>query len=296
MLIALIACLIDPLVADRADIDRGAVRVGPALVQEFTLTNASDRPVELTGARSTCGCLAPKLSRSALAPGESATLTVDVNTLSQPAGPVAWTTRVAWKSGDRTGELPLTLRANLFAEVRVEPASLAFFVRRARSADVTVTDTRARPLRITAAGASVPGVEVAVVPGADPRTQTLRVTAVGELPPGTVQGAVWFTTDDPAYPQVRVPLSVQAPARTRVQAAPSTLFLHGVASGRALLRDSQGEPVRIARVDVDGPFAATVEGACVVVRRLSQEPAGARLAIQIAAPQAETVVVTVDAR
>jgi hypothetical protein len=159
-----------------------------------------------------------------------------------------------------------------------------------------VTDTRARPLRITAAGASVPGVEVAVVPGADPRTQTLRVTAVGELPPGTVQGAVWFTTDDPAYPQVRVPLSVQAPARTRVQAAPSTLFLHGVASGRALLRDSQGEPVRIARVDVDGPFAATVEGACVVVRRLSQEPAGARLAIQIAAPQAETVVVTVDAR
>lgn len=287
------------VVADRGDIDRGRVRIGPALVQEFQLRNDTSEAVEITAAQSTCGCLAPKLDRRALAPGESATLSVDVNTLSQPAGPIAWTTTVRWRSATRTGDLTLTLRAELYSEVKVEPASLAFHVRRARSVDVRVADSRAKPLTITAAGSNVPGLAVDVLPGESPGCHILRVTAGGG-DAGTVQGAVWFTTNDPDYPHVRVPVSVHVPAKTRVAASPSTVFLTGTAPTRVMLRDRESQSVRIDRVETDGPIVATISGATVSVKadapRWDGRPASAKLLVHVAAPVAETVVINVDIR
>ncbi|MBX7103620.1 MAG: DUF1573 domain-containing protein [Gemmataceae bacterium] len=289
-----------PIAVDRADADRGPVRIGPPLVHEFRLTNHGATPVELLGAKSTCGCLAPKLDRTRLSPGESATLAVEVNTLSQPAGPVAWTTTVRWRSAEGEGDTPVILRATLISEVTVEPAALAFHVRRARSTDVIITDKRDKPFRVTASGANVAGLTTELRAGPDARSHIIRVTASADAPAGTTQSVVWLTTDDPAYPQIRVPVTLHVPAKTRVVASPSTVFLNGTSPVRILLRDPEGQPVRIERVDVDGPVAATVASAIVTVqadaKKWDGQPAGAKISIRIAGPVAETVFVNIDLR
>src|SRR5262245_25726976 len=115
----------DPLSADQTLVNRGDVRVGPPLVQQFRLTNRGTETVTITNVTSTCGCLVPKIVTRELPPGSLTNLTVEINTLSQPAGPVNWVTRISYRCAERTYELALELRSKLIAEVRVEPASVA---------------------------------------------------------------------------------------------------------------------------------------------------------------------------
>lgn len=297
----LIACafVADPLVVDQTSVDRGQVRIGPPLTQSFRLTNRGEQTLTITGVTSTCGCLAPKLERTNLAPNECATLTVEVNSLSQPAGLVAWVTRVSWRTNEQSGELLLTLKANLISEVRVEPAAVAFQVRRTRSIDVTITDARAKPLRITAVGSTIPQVKAELLPSQDIATQRIRLTASADGPPGVQTAAAWFTTDDPLYPQIRVPVTLTVPTKTRVSASPSVLFLDG-SSGRILLRDSEGQPVQIERIEVEGPLAASANGAMVTVAtdktKWAGTPSSGKVIVHLRAPVVEIIAISVDIR
>src|SRR4051812_38295167 len=71
----------------QASVDAGEVRRGPVLPQRFTLVNAGPRPIEITDVKASCGCLQPRLSSRQLLSGGECTLDLEVNTLSQPAGP-----------------------------------------------------------------------------------------------------------------------------------------------------------------------------------------------------------------
>jgi hypothetical protein len=256
-MLALLLCLAPPLVAEREVVDRGVVRVGPPLIESFRLTNASDRPLAVVNVSSTCGCLAPRLAAHELAPGESTLLTIEINTLSQPAGPVNWTARVGYRCGSDSGELVLTLRAQLVAEVRVEPAAVAFHVKNTRSVTLTVTDTRDRPFRVTAVGTSSPRLTAELAPrGEDPRVRYIRLTATSDGPPGTQVAAAWLTTDDPLYPQIRVPVTVVTPARQRVTASPSSVVMSAGGSVLVQLRDRDGQPVVVERVEAPASLAA----------------------------------------
>ena len=299
-MIALMLALIvsaDPLIAEPNAIDRGQVRIGPPLTQTFRLTNVGQQPLTIAGVTATCGCLTPKLDRTTLAPNESATLNVEVNTLSQPAGQVAWITRVGWRTDSGSGELSLTLKANLIAEVRVEPAAMAFQVRRTRSVELTITDTRARPFRITATGSTLPQVTTELLPTNDKSIQRIRVTASADGPAGVQSAVAWFTTDDPLYPQIRVPVTLNIPVKTRVSASPSVLFLDG-ASGRILLHDREGQPVQIERIEVEGPLTATTNGAVITVtadkKTWDGTPTSGKVTVHLQKPVAETIAITVD--
>ncbi len=298
-LLTLLICAQDPLIADQTSVDRGQVRVGPPLTQTFRLTNHGQQPLIITGVNSTCGCLAPKLDRTSLAPNDSATLTVEINTLSQPAGPVAWTTRVGWRTGSASGELPLTVKAILIAEIRVEPAAVAFHVRRTRSVDLTITDSRAKPFRILATGSTLPQVTTELLPNKDKSVQRIRLTASADGPSGVQSAMAWFTTDDPLYPQIHVPVTLTVPVKTRVSASPSVLFLEG-SSGRVLLRDSEGQPVQIDRVEVEGPLTAAVNGTVVTVsadkKKWAGTPTTGKLIVHLLKPVVESVSVLVDIR
>jgi len=255
-MLALLLCIAPPLVAERDVIDRGDVRVGPPLVETFRLTNTSAGPIVVTNVSSTCGCLAPKLAQHLVAPGATTTLSIEINTLSQPAGPVNWTTRITYRAGDLSGELTCTLKANLTAEVRVEPAAVAFHVKQARSVTLTVTDTRPKPFRITAVGTSSPYLTAELQPARDdPHVRHIRLTAAAAGPPGAFTAAAWLTTDDPLYPQIRVPVNVVTPAKQRVAAAPSSV---GLSSGSVLvqLRDREGQPVVVDRVEAPASLNA----------------------------------------
>ena len=71
-----------PLQVERAVRDLGVVAPGGSLrfTERFAITNVSDGPVRLDQrVRTTCGCSSAELSTTRLAPGESATLTANLD-------------------------------------------------------------------------------------------------------------------------------------------------------------------------------------------------------------------------
>ncbi len=103
---------------------RGDVKAGPPLVHTFPLTNASDGPVAITAGEAGCGCVRRAFSATLLKPGETATLTVEVNTLTQPDGPNRWPLKVRYiraYAPTPEAELDLTLTATLSRDVTVTP-------------------------------------------------------------------------------------------------------------------------------------------------------------------------------
>jgi hypothetical protein len=72
----------DPLVIKPKTLDFGRVNdaTGP-LELSFTIANRGDQPIEITDARSGCGCTVAKLSKSVVPPRDHVTATVKVNIL-----------------------------------------------------------------------------------------------------------------------------------------------------------------------------------------------------------------------
>jgi hypothetical protein len=72
----------DPLVLDPVTVDFGRVNnaSGP-LELSFKIKNRGDQPIEITGARTGCGCTVAKLSKSVVAPRDHIVVSVTVNIL-----------------------------------------------------------------------------------------------------------------------------------------------------------------------------------------------------------------------
>lgn len=68
------------IVIEPKDFDFGVVDGGAIVKHDFTVANMGGAVLILRSAYASCGCTTPKLSKSKLAPGESATLTVAVDT------------------------------------------------------------------------------------------------------------------------------------------------------------------------------------------------------------------------
>ena len=229
---------------------------------------------------------------------------MDINTLSQPAGPVNWISRVSYQVEGATGLLELELRATLIAEVRVEPAAVAFNVKQSRSVVLTVSDTREKPFHIKAVGATLPQITTELLPSDDPKLNRIRVTARPDGPSGIHDAVAWLTTDDPLYPQIRIPVTLTIPPRQRVTASPSLVLLDG-GSAVVQLRDAEGQPVVVDRVEVDGPVTATAAAGPKVHSTLSIKldrgqwdgsPTVAKVNVHLRAPTAETISIPIDIR
>jgi hypothetical protein len=70
--------------------DAGQVASGKVLQAWFMLVNRGTSVIEVTEVKPGCGCLRPHLDRVTFQPGEHGTLAVEVNALTQAAGPNAW--------------------------------------------------------------------------------------------------------------------------------------------------------------------------------------------------------------
>src|SRR5436309_15173132 len=89
----------EPLELPRPVLDAGEVRAGQPLVRRFPFRNAGNEPLTITDLDASCGCLTPTLAKRTYAPGEGGELTLEVNTLSQPEGPVRWRLRLGYRAG-----------------------------------------------------------------------------------------------------------------------------------------------------------------------------------------------------
>jgi hypothetical protein len=288
-----------PLHVAAPSVDVGEVRVGPPLVRRFAFTNAGPEPLTITDLKASCGCLTPALNQRVYRPGEGGELALEVNTLSQPAGPNRWTVQLGYRCGDQAGELTLELTARLKQEIEVRPAALVFQGVGALTANVTVHDLRPRPLRIESVAASVPFLHARDEAG------SVRVEISDDCPDGRHATTVTIATDDPDYREIKVPVTIIRTPKRRVTAAPARLTLAPGGSALVQLRAADGTPVQVEAVESSSPALthrwAAGPGSFATVRVSLDRAtaAGVRdgeVRVRLRTPAGEVVVIPVTVR
>jgi Protein of unknown function (DUF1573) len=245
----------------RPQIHRGIVRSGLPLRHRFAFTNPGPGAVTILGLRASCGCLAPRLDRPGhtYQPGEHGEILIDVQTLSQPAGPNTWRVEVLYQAEGQERTTTLELRAELLREVQIEPATLTLYTSGALAHEVTVTDLRPRALRVVGASTSCTHLAARVLPNEGmPGVHRVRIEVTPSLPQGRHAEVLTIVTDDPVYRELRVPVTVVKRPRQGVRASPSSIsiaMLKGqpAPSRIVLLRPNGDGEVEVDRVETDNP-------------------------------------------
>ncbi|MDB5311759.1 MAG: hypothetical protein JWO38_5961 [Gemmataceae bacterium] len=299
---------------------KGEVKGGPLLPHTFELTHRGPAgTITITKIEAGCGCLRRTLSAGVLQPGETVKLTLEVNTLTQPDGPNRWQAVVGYTldlpgppAASRTGEVLLAMTATVAREVVVAPPQLGFSCTGEAAQTLTVTDRRAKPLTVVRAASSSPHLTAEVgQPAAGPggiRTQLVTLKLTAAAPPGHRDEAVVLLTDDPEYPEFRVPVRVLKRAAGAVTAAPDEVTVRlapGEEEVSALvqLRAPDGKPVRVEAAESDFPGVAVKwspgAGPVATVRltvsgAVARQPGGCRVRVRLAEPAGQEVVVPVS--
>jgi len=255
-----------PLVATNAVVDRGEARTGPTLDQAFEITNRSTETVEITAVQPGCGCLKPSTSRTMLRPGETSTVTISVNTLTQPAGLNTWTATVRYRivapasappTVEPDRELNLKISATLVQEIAVTPPSLAMSTASEATQIVTVSDRRATPLTVLAASTTNPHLTATLRPAARTdglQTQTIELKVTTMYPPGTAEESLVLTTNDPVCRELRIPVKVTKRTEATIQSVPEAPVIRFTAtqteaSTLIQLRRPGGGQLQVAKVE-----------------------------------------------
>lgn len=301
---------------------KGDVKGGPSLAHTFELTHrGAAGTLTITKVEAGCGCLRRTLAAAVLQPGETTKLTLDINTLTQPDGPNRWQAVVSYTldgaGTNQSGDVVLAVTATLSRDVTITPPQVALSTTGQAAQVLHVVDRRAKPLRVVKAACTSPHIAVELGgleggPGKAPLnpaglTQEVRIRLSADAPPGQRDDALVLVTDDPAYPEFRVPVRISKRAPGAVTAVPEELAVRFAAgqdevSALVQLRAPDGKPVRIAAAEGDSPTvavkyspdagpvatvrvtvggaAATRRGSCRVRVRLA-EPAGQEVTIPV---------------
>lgn len=289
--------------------DRGEVRSGPPLTHSFRLTNPTAESVTVVGVETGCGCVRRDLSRDHLKPGETADLTLTINTLTQPAGPNTWraVVRCRTETDPTDRQLELTVKASLVREVTVTPPELAFSTSGAARQTLTVTDRRHKPLTVLRAELNGSGLTVEVRPATTAdgiRMQAVEVSVPADAPAGDWSEVVTLLTDDPAVPEMRIPVRVSKRPADGVTCIPSQVTLRFAAgqttlSGVVQLR-AGGKPVAVRSAAADHPAVRVTTSAAgpVAVVRVAVDAAGksgtATVTLDVSDPAGQTVLIPVS--
>jgi hypothetical protein len=244
------------------EVDAGEVRAGAPLGHRFTFVNRGPQTIEITEVQSSCGCLTPKLEQRRLQPGEEGALLMEVNTLSQAVGRHAWQVKLTYRMDKNSYKIPLRIKANLIREIVVEPAAVTVFADSTVGSEIRVTDLRPQPLAITEVRTSCPGLEAR--PAGESRDSTghlvrkIRLQVADNLPDGRHDEALSIFTDDPAYREIKVPVTIVKHARQGLSAMPSRVDLlappgQPVPSRIVLVRDNHDHEVLRDAVTSDNP-------------------------------------------
>lgn len=291
-------------------VELGQRRSGPGLEHSFTLTNRGTAPVTIIDARGSCGCLAPKVSKHALAPGDSARLDVAVSTLAQPDGPNTWKVLVKYRAGNAEQTLELQLKATLVREVGLTPAAVQLIGGPGTRHDIVLTDRRQQPLKLNAIRTTSSRLHASAgdwQKSADGWMRLVRIQLAEDCPAGTWDEVVQLFGDEPAYRELQVPVRIVCRGTQRVLASPSLVRLRHAAgkpsaSVLVLLRDAKGEPVEVASVEcsdaalaarfAEGAYATAAVRLSIANVKVPQSRSAIR--IHIRKPIVETLVVPVE--
>ena len=275
----------------------GEVHAGAPLAHRFTLVNRGPDAVEVVEVRPSCGCVTATPDRRRFGPGDTGSLLLEVNSLTQPDGPASWRVTLVCRCGDHAAETPLTLSARVRADVTLEPTALVVETEGAVDRVVTLTDRRPQPLTVLKAETTSPRVRARVEEPcrtADGQwTCVVHLAASADLPDGRHDETLHLYTSDSEYPDLKMPFTIVKRSRRRVTATPEAVEFTGgdaAPSRLVLLRGGDSDEVEIGGVDVD---AAAVRCEWAVGARPT---AAVRVRINPALAPAEGLKTTVHIR
>ena len=236
---------------------------GEPLRHRFAVRNAGNEAIEILGLKPGCGCLAPHIDRMRLLPGESATVAVDVNTVTQAEGRNAWRVTVRYRQAGQEAELALTLSALVRQVVTISPANLVVHTATGYTHVLTLIEKTPEPMTILAAGAGSPHVRA--TPGKPVRVgdawrREIELEILPTCPEGRLEDVLSLTT--PGRLDLRFPFAVVKRSAAVVRAAPPAVRLQSVGSQAlpariVLLSRGDDGPVAVERVEADHPAIAT---------------------------------------
>lgn len=297
--------------------NKGDLKSGPALAHTFELTNRGTGTLTITKVEASCGCLRQSLTSGVLLSGEAAKLTIEVNTLTQPAGQNRWQATVNYKveapnSPAQPGEMLLQITATLTREIVLDPPQLAFSTTSGASQNLTLKDTRVKPLKVIKASTSSPFLTAEPGPRIDApngeHNQTIAITLLEQAPVGHRDETVILLTDDPDYPELRVPVRVLKRASASVIATPETVSVRFGAdqaeiSSLVRLSSTDGKPFGIATAESDHPAVTlkwsketgTVGAVRVIIGESSANQSGScKVRVKLNDPMQPEIVVSVN--
>ena len=290
----------------------GSVYTGVPLTHRFEFRNMSPNAVRITDVHTHCGCTTSKLTKLIYQPGERGVLDLDVQTLTQPAGPNSFSAHIEYEVDGVQKEIEVVLKAELISELMIEPAKLVVPADHVDQHPFTLRETRPASLQIIEASASVPHVKVRMSePKRDDRggwTRSLYLVVEPELAAGTHEARLDLYTTDPKYGHLQAPFVLVKKSADQVSFSPREVDISGPA-GRPLpsrvivLRTSSSVKMQIDSIKCDHPaitarWAANPEGV-VGVRvqldqaRLTQPAFDSAIHIHLTQPESQTITVPV---
>ena len=204
---------------DKTTHDFGDVAQNREYVGRFTFKNTGDAWVTKLSAKSDCGCYGATLTKQALGPGESGTLTIRFRTLTS-SGNYAKHATLQWLEGpEKQQQQKLALKVAVRAGVILEPGRLHFgeILEGRMPAPATIHalyyEGIGKPFQVRGLRVDAPGFTPATVkPYRDPRDARFKGHAIelafAKPPPrGLFTTEAVLETDHPDYPTIPVRIS-----------------------------------------------------------------------------------------
>jgi hypothetical protein len=240
--------------------DFGSVPRGPLVTHPFRFVNNTGRTVHIAGIRVSCGCTSARALNDRVAPGQESAILAQMDTR-RFFGPKNVTIYVTF---DQPGweEVRLWVQANSRDDVSMQPETLSFGrIKRgsAPASSISVSllgDPNWQILGATCESNYVqPSYQLVRRDGGGVAYQ-LSARLRPDAPPGKWYTDLWLSTNNPAMPRVRVPLTVEIEAALTI--SPDSILMGQVKAGteaerKVIIRGI--EPFRVTGVQgADGQF------------------------------------------
>jgi hypothetical protein len=283
-------------------VNLGELRGGPAYQHRFEFVNAATQSIEVVDFRLGCGCLQPMLDKRVFQAGEKGVLVMNLRTLGQPNAARSWQAHVQYRQGGELREAVLVLGATIRNEITVEPSIVAMTIDTSMRQEIVIKDMRDKPLKVSAALASSPAIRVTLQPMANGVAKVVLDVSREALTAARQEETLSIYTDDPAYRQLQVPITLMRAKREGVSASPAAVEIVGTGSQLVRLRAAGDQVVRVEKVDADHPdvkctwAAGPGTDATLRIRVASPHGALATVRVRLSAPTGTTITIPVSMR
>lgn len=207
--------------------DFGTVPRGPVVTHYFHVTNTTGQPLHIASVRVSCGCLSASATRQDVPPGESTTIVAQLHT-NRFNG---YWRKPMYVTFDRPqwSEVTIMVQAVSRDDVALSPDSLAFGriaqgTPREGSVEVMLSGGNWKILQAKSESDYVKPQVRLVRQDAGEATYQVTARLRPDLPAGTWYTGIKVATDNPAIPELNIPVTVEvsAPANAGVRQASTT--------------------------------------------------------------------------